>query len=80
MHIFLAIYVGQVVYGLCVCFLLSGYDAIFVQLIMTMSYRFRAMSRISQILNRLAKGCERDHERDTEIIGLVYKMHLSVLG
>lgn len=76
MHTFLVIYVGQVIYGLCVFFLLSGYDAIFIQCIMTMSYRFRAMSELLQLLNYTGP---RDEQKDKDLIGLIYRMHLSVL-
>lgn len=80
MHTFLVIYVGQVIYGVCVCFLLSGYDAIFIQCIMTMSYRFRTMARLLQLLNVTDGRKEEDgRAKDKEIIGLVYKMHCSVL-
>lgn len=80
MHTFLVIYVGQVIYGVCVCFLLSGYDAIFIQCIMTMSYRFRTMARLLQLLN-VTDGRKKEDGRakDKEIIGLVYNMHCSVL-
>lgn len=76
LHTFLVIYVGQVIYGLCVFFLLSGYDAIFIQSIMTMSYRFRAMSELLQLLNYTGP---RDEQKDKDLIGLIYRMHLSVL-
>lgn len=81
MSIFLAIYVGQVIYGLCVCFLLSGYDAIFIQCIMTMSYRFKTMAQLLILLHEQPGDREqkRDDAKDREVIGLVYKMHLSVL-
>lgn len=76
MRIFVIIYVGQVLYGLCVFFLLSGYDAIFMQCTMTMSYRFRTMSQLLLLLNYPGS---RDSAKDTEIIRLIYKMHLGVL-
>lgn len=75
-HTFLVIYVGQVIYGLCVFFLLSGYDAIFIQCIMTMSYRFRTMAELLQLLNYAGP---RDEQKDKDLIGMIYRMHLSVL-
>ena len=79
MATFLAIYFGQMVYGLCVFFLLSGYDAVFIQCIMTLSYRFRTMARLLELLSTGSEESSRDDARDREVIGLVYHMHLSVL-
>lgn len=84
MDIYILIYFGQVVYGLCVCFLLSGYDAIFIQCIMTISYRFRSMANLLQLITEGPSSeqplMERDHAKDRQLIDEVYKMHVQVLG
>lgn len=42
--LFLAIYLGQILHGLCVFLRISAYDAIFMQCIMVMTYKFRTMT------------------------------------
>lgn len=76
LHIFLAIYAGQVLYAFCVFFILCAYDVIFIQCVLTMSYRFRTMCEILKLLNYSGPRLD---EKDKQIIVDVYLMHLSVL-
>lgn len=74
--IYLTIYGCQIVFALGVLFSLGGYDAIFMQCIMVLMYRFRTMSNIAF---QIETGPERSHARDKEILIDLYEFHLSVL-
>lgn len=75
-HIFVLIYLGQFAHGVCVAFGLTSYDSVFVQCMMAMSYRFRTLK---ELLNLLSYQGPRDSNRDRKILTDVYKMHLDVL-
>lgn len=74
--IYFTIYGCQIVFALCVLFSLGGYDAIFMQCIMVLMYRFRTMSNIAF---QIESGPERSHSRDKEILMDLYDFHLSAL-
>lgn len=73
---FVLIYIGQFVHGSCVGFGLTGYDDVFIQFTMTMSYRFRTMTELLGLLNY--KG-NRDYSKDRQVLVDIYQMHLEVL-
>lgn len=75
-RIFLMIYLGQFIHGVCVGFGITAYDDVFIQCIMVMSYRFKTLGELLKLLNY--DGL-RDEKRDRKILVDVYKMHLSAL-
>lgn len=76
LHTFVLIYVAQVTTGVILALGICGYDNVFIQCSMVMSYRFRTMSQLLNLLNY--KG-PRDAGKDRQVLVDVYKMHLSVL-
>lgn len=74
--IFATIYLLQVGHGICVFLGLSSFDAIFIQVVLLMRYKFKIMSKIIGLLNYSGP---RDNKKDTEILNDVYLMHLDVL-
>lgn len=76
MPLFLVIYLGQSIHGLFAFAALTGYDAIFIQCIQLMTYRFRIMSNLLKLLC----DCEKmPPEEQTEVLIDVCKMHLDTL-
>lgn len=75
-HIFVLIYLGEIMHGFCVMCGVSAYDNVFVQFTMSMAYRFRTMKELLELLNYSG---QRDNQRDRRILVDLYKMHLSVL-
>lgn len=75
-HIFGIIYLGQFINAIIHGCGLSAYDGVFIQCTMTMSYRFRTLK---EVLNLLNYSGPRDDQRDRQILVDIYKMHLSVL-
>lgn len=74
--VFLSFFAGQIIHGICVVTALSGYDAIFIQCIMLMKYKFRTMSHLLQLLQDCHNIAPDDQ---TDILEDLYKMHLNVL-
>lgn len=74
--VFVLIYVTQVTTGVILALGICGYDNVFIQCSMVMSYRFRTMGQLLSLLNY--KG-PRDARKDMQVLVDVYKMHLSVL-
>lgn len=74
---FIAHYVGQAIHGVFVVTAISGYDAIFIQCIMLMTYKFKTMVDLLHIL----KDCrEKDQLQQQQVLVDLHKMHLNVLG
>lgn len=74
--VFLSFFAGQIIHGICVVTALSGYDAIFIQCIMLMKYKFRTMSHLLELLQDCHNIAPDDQ---TDILEDLYKMHLNVL-
>lgn len=74
--LFLTIYFGQILHGFCVFLAIGAYDAIFIQCIMVMTYKFRAMT---ELLRLLAICDDLKAEEQKEILVDIYKIHLNVL-
>lgn len=75
-HIFYMIYLAQFTHGCCVGLGMIGYDNIFIQFTMAMSYRFRTMT---ELLHLLDYSGERSEAKDRQVLVDIYKMHLKVL-
>lgn len=75
-RVFVSIYLGQILHGICVFLVLSGYDAIFIQSTMLMTYKFKTMIDLLQLL----KDCQETRPAaQKQILVDICKMHLNVL-
>ena len=73
---FVLIYGGEFLHAFFVFLVISGFDAIFIQCIMSMTFRFRTMR---ELLNLLSDCSKLQPEEQKEILVDIYKMHLNVL-
>lgn len=77
LSVYCLIYASQAIYAFSVLFSMGAYDAIFIQCIMVLLFRFRTMSHILRLLD---ESGYRSPVEDKEILVDVYKMQLDVLG
>lgn len=73
---FVSLYLLQSIHSLCVAFTLCGYDAIFITCIMLMTYKFRTMGRLLELLH----DCSVIDAKEQKVILVdIYKMHMDLL-
>lgn len=73
---FFLLYCCQVCHAAFSGFGLAAYDGVFLQITMSLTYRFTTMR---ELLNLLDYQGKRDNGKDRQILVDIYKMHYSVL-
>lgn len=75
-RVFLTIYVAQVLHAHCVCFGINGFDILFIQSILILTFHFTTMRNILKMLDNCMEVSE---QKQKDIMVQIYKMHLDQL-